>query len=116
VGRQQALGMTVAVPWHIDADPSSKFAKSSRQMWGAEVNWRTALAYDAAQSLIAALRLAPSRAGVRDALATDGFTAPGGSGTVRFLASGDRNVGIQLVQVVAGRKSGFGFDFVPVKR
>jgi branched-chain amino acid transport system substrate-binding protein len=116
VGRQQALGLTVAVPWHIEAEPSSKFAQSSRQMWGAAVNWRTALAYDAAQSFLGALQQNPSRAGVQSALTTNGFQANGGSGVVRFLASGDRNAGIQLVQVVAGKKSGYGFDFVPVKK
>jgi branched-chain amino acid transport system substrate-binding protein len=116
VGRQQALGMVVAVPWHIEAHAGEKFAQSSRQMWGAAVNWRTALAYDAAQSLVTALKTSQNRVGVRDALAASGFQAVGGSGVVRFLPSGDRNAGIQLVQVVAGKKSGFGFDFMPVKK
>ncbi len=116
VGRQQALGMVVAVPWHIDANPQAKFAQTSRRMWGAAVNWRTALAYDAAQSLITALKTGSNRIGVRDALVANGFQAVGGSGAVRFLPSGDRNAGIQLVQVVAGKKSGFGFDFTPVKK
>jgi branched-chain amino acid transport system substrate-binding protein len=116
VGKQQALGLTVAVPWHIEAEPSSRFAQSSRQMWGAAVNWRTALAYDAAQSFFGALQQNPSRAGVKSALTANGFQATGGSGVVRFLASGDRNAGIQLVQVVAGKKSGYGFDFAPVKK
>ncbi len=116
VGRQQALGMVVAVPWHIDANPQAKFAQTSRRMWGAAVNWRTALAYDAAQSLITALKTGANRGGVRDALAANSFQAVGGSGAVRFLPSGDRNAGIQLVQVVVGKKSGFGFDFTPVKK
>jgi branched-chain amino acid transport system substrate-binding protein len=116
VGRQQALGMVVAVPWHIEAHASEKFAQSSRQLWGAAVNWRTALAYDAAQSLVTALKTSPNRVGVREALAANDFQAVGGSGVVRFLTSGDRNAGIQLVQVVAGKKSGFGFDFMPVKK
>jgi branched-chain amino acid transport system substrate-binding protein len=116
VGQQQAVGMVVAVPWHIDADPSSKFANSSRHLWGADVNWRTALAYDAAQALIAALKTSPTRVGLRDALANRGFQAVGGSGLVRFLPSGDRNAGIQLVQVLPGKKTGLGFDFVPLKK
>lgn len=116
VGRQQALGMVVAVPWHVEAHAREKFAQTSQQMWGAAVNWRTALAYDAAQSLVTALKTSPNRMGVKDALAASGFQAVGGSGVVRFQPSGDRNAGIQLVQVVAGRKSGFGFDFMPVKK
>jgi branched-chain amino acid transport system substrate-binding protein len=116
VGRQQAVGMVVAVPWHIDADPGAKFAQSSRQMWRAAVNWRTVTAYDAAQSLITALQANPSRQGVREAIAANGFQAVGGSGAVSFLPSGDRQAGIQLVQVAAGKKSGVGFDFVPMKK
>jgi branched-chain amino acid transport system substrate-binding protein len=116
VGRQQALGMVVAVPWHIEAHAGDKFAQTSRQMWGAAVNWRTALAYDAALSLVTALKTSSNRVGVRDALAATGFQAVGGSGMVRFSPSGDRNAGIQLVQVFAGKKSGFGFDFMPVKK
>jgi branched-chain amino acid transport system substrate-binding protein len=116
VGGTAAVGMVVAVPWHIDADPIASFPKSARQFWRAEVNWRTALAYDATQAFVAALQQQASRDGVKTALSSPSFRAMGASGPVRFLPSGDRNAGIQLVQVVTGKKSGFGFDFVPIAR
>jgi len=114
VGEQQGVGMVVAVPWHIDGKPNSAFPRQSRQLWGADVNWRTALSYDAAQALIAALERNPTRAGVQQALSSSDFAASGAAGTVRFLPSGDRNAPMQLVRIVPGSRSGTGFDFVPV--
>ncbi|NDJ19877.1 ABC transporter substrate-binding protein [Myxacorys almedinensis] len=116
VGGEQAEGMVVAVPWHIERDPRSPFARRSRQLWGADVNWRSAIAYDATQALIAALRQNPTRQGIQQALSASTFSAAGASQTVRFLPSGDRNAGIQLVNVVPGNRSGAGFDFTPVAR
>jgi branched-chain amino acid transport system substrate-binding protein len=114
-GQAQAVGMVIAVPWHLEAQPNSPFSKSSQQFWQAAVNWRTALAYDATQALATALKTGPTRQGLRDALATPTFQAVGASGTVRFLPSGDRSAQVQLVRVTPGKKSGKGFDFVPVK-
>jgi branched-chain amino acid transport system substrate-binding protein len=116
LGKDKAVGLVVAVPWHIDADPKAKFAVSSRKFWKADVNWRTALTYDAAVSLVAALKTNPTRAGIQQALSAPGFQAEGSAGLVKYLASGDRSAGIQLVQVAPGNKSKLGFDFVPVKK
>lgn len=114
VGGKEAVGMVVAVPWHIDGAPDSAFPRQARQLWGADVNWRTALAYNATKALIAALESNPTRAGVQQALSSSDFAATGASGTIRFLPSGDSNAPVQLVKVVPGGRSGTGFDFVPV--
>ncbi len=114
VGGQQAVGMVLAVPWHIDGNLKSSFPKRSRQLWGGDVNWRTATAYDATQALIVAIARNPTRAGVQQALTSPDFTAAGASESVRFLASGDRNVGIQLVKISPGNRFGSGIDFVPL--
>ncbi|MDJ0618026.1 MAG: ABC transporter substrate-binding protein [Calothrix sp. MO_192.B10] len=118
VGQQQAEGMIVAIPWHIDSQTNPEFTRNSRQLWGADVNWRTALAYDATQALIAALSRNPSRTGVRQALAASDFSTMGASGTVRFLPSGDRNAQVQLVTIDQKQpsRSGTGYDFVPVAK
>jgi branched-chain amino acid transport system substrate-binding protein len=116
LGKAKAEGLVVAVPWHIDGDPKAAFAASSRQFWKAEVNWRTALSYDAVQALAAALKTSPTRAGVQTALSNPTFQTTGSSGNVKFQPSGDRNANIQLVKVVPGTKSKLGFDFVPVKK
>ncbi|MEH2367101.1 ABC transporter substrate-binding protein [Nostoc sp.] len=115
IGREQAVGMVVAVPWHIDSDPKSDFPQKSRQLWGGDVSWRSALSYDATVAIIAALERNPTRAGVQQALVSSDFSATGASGTIRFLASGDRNAPVQLVKIVPGSRSRTGYDFEPVR-
>ncbi|WP_338421582.1 hypothetical protein [Nostoc flagelliforme] len=56
--------MVVAVPWHIQGDPKSDFPQKSRQLWGGDVSWRSALSYDATVALIEALKRNPTRSGV----------------------------------------------------
>jgi branched-chain amino acid transport system substrate-binding protein len=114
VGAAQAADMVVAVPWHILANAESAFVRQSRQLWGGDVNWRSAMAYDAAQALIAALKPNPTREGVQAALSDPNFSAQGASAVVRFLPSGDRNQTVQLVKIEPGSRSGYGYDFVPV--
>ncbi|MEH2244340.1 ABC transporter substrate-binding protein [Nostoc sp.] len=115
IGRQQATGMIVAVPWHIDSNPKSDFPQKSRQLWGSDVSWRSALSYDATVALIEALKRNPTRSGVQQALTSSDFSAIGASGTIRFLASGDRNAPVQLVKIVPGSRSRTGYDFEPVR-
>ncbi|MEH2405610.1 ABC transporter substrate-binding protein [Nostoc sp.] len=115
IGRKQATGMVLAVPWHIDSDPKSDFPQKSRQLWGGDVSWRSALSYDATVALIEALKRNPTRSGVQQALFSSDFSATGASGTIRFLASGDRNAPVQLVKIVPGSRSGAGYDFEPVR-
>ena len=105
-------GMLIAIPWHIEASPDPSFADRSRDLWFATVNWRTALSYDAVQAIAQALRSNPSREGVQTALSSSGFQADGASGEIRFLPSGDRNAGVQLVEIQPGEGPG-GFRFAP---
>lgn len=111
VGGGQAEGMVLAVPWHIDGDPKSDFPLKSRQLWGADVSWRSALSYDAARALIAALEANPTRSGIQQALSSSSFSTTGASGAIRFLPSGDRNVPVQLVKIIPGNRSRTGYDF-----
>jgi branched-chain amino acid transport system substrate-binding protein len=114
VGGEQATGMVIAVPWHILGDPQSEFPQKSRQLWGADVSWRTVMAYDATMAFIAALEKNPTRAGVQKALSSPDFTATGAAGTVRFLPSGDRTTSVQLVTIVPDA-SRTGYTFQPVR-
>jgi branched-chain amino acid transport system substrate-binding protein len=116
VGGRQTAGMIVAVPWHIDGDRGSAFPAKSRQLWGGDVSWRSAISYDAVQALATALQTSQTRSGIQAALVSPDFSATGASEAVRFLPSGDRNAGIQLVKVSPGNRSGSGFDFVPIAR
>jgi branched-chain amino acid transport system substrate-binding protein len=114
IGGPAAKNMIVAVPWHILAPGSQDFAVRSRKIWGGDVNWRTATAYDATQSLITALQKSPSRAGIHTALSAPDFSAPGASRQINFLPSGDRNAPVQLVKIVEGNRSSYGYDFEPL--
>ena len=114
VGREQAVNMILAVPWHVKGNSQSDFPQKSRQLWGGDVSWRTALAYDATKALMAALEQNSTRSGVQQALSSSDFTANGASGTIRFLPSGDRNSPVQLVKIVPGNRSPTGYDFEPV--
>ncbi len=115
----QAVGdsagnLVVAVPWILLSDPQSTFVRTSASLWGGDVNWRTAMAYDAAQVFIAAMQQNPTRTGIQQIIDDPGFSTLGATGTIRFLPSGDRNQPMQLVTVEAGSRSGYGYDFVPL--
>lgn len=115
VGGDAARDMVIAVPWDIDTNPGSEFVRKSKQLWGAEVNWRTALAYNATEALIAAMQKSPSRSGIQETLASPNFSTQGAAGTIGFLPSGDSNAPVQLVKIVRNVNSSTGYDFVPVR-
>jgi ABC-type branched-subunit amino acid transport system substrate-binding protein/serine/threonine protein kinase len=99
VAGKDAVGTTVAVPADL---AQSLFQRQSSQLWGldASVSWRTALAYDATQALIAAIRVDPSRTGIKRVLSQTTFAAHGATTPVRFLPSGDRQGSVLLVTIV----------------
>jgi branched-chain amino acid transport system substrate-binding protein len=107
-------GMVVGIPWHILNHRNSAFPVAATQLWGASINWRTTMAYDATQALIAGISVDATRQGVQKVLSEPGFSQPGGSGTIRFLPSGDRNQATELVKVESGSRSGLGYDFIPI--
>lgn len=110
-----AEGLTVAVPWHILSHLQSPFVKESRQLWGGDVSWRTAMAYDATEAFAAAIAQDPTREGVEAALSASGFSAQGATSTVSFFPSGDRNQPSQLVKVVPGKAAGADYTYEPVQ-
>ena len=112
---KDTVEMVVAIPWHIRGEVNTDFPQAATSLWQAEVNWRTALAYDATQALIAGLKDNPTRKGIQEVLAASQFATTGASGEIGFLPSGDRNQKPQLVEVQPGNNSGFGYDFVPIK-
>jgi len=119
VGREDAVGLTVSVPWHILSHQQSQFVRSSRELWGAAVNWRTVTAYDAVLTLAEAIAQGdPTRQGIADALSKPGFAAAGATSTVKFFPSGDRNQSSQLVTITKKNNqglSGTGYDYEPTK-
>ncbi|MGB6015475.1 MAG: ABC transporter substrate-binding protein [Nodosilinea sp.] len=120
-GGASLTGTVVTVPWHPLKSPPP-FAQTSSSLWGGDVNWRTALSYDAFEAFRSAQtvgKVAPAsgpqgRAALGQALAGQGFSATGSTGAISFLPSGDRNTNVLLVEVKPGTRSGTGFDFVPL--
>jgi branched-chain amino acid transport system substrate-binding protein len=111
---KSATNMVLAVPWHILNHSNSAFPQNATRLWGGDVNWRSALAYDATQVLAEAIKLNPTRQGIQQALTSDNFSLIGASGKVKFLPSGDRDKAVELVQVRSGNRTGYGVDFVPI--
>ncbi|MEL7053232.1 MAG: ABC transporter substrate-binding protein [Cyanobacteria bacterium J06634_6] len=117
-GREDAVGLTVAVPWHVLGNPQSSFVQTSQQLWGGGVSWRTATAYDAVLTIAAAIEQGgATRESIAEAMAGAGFSVDGATGVVSFLPDGDLNQPSQLVTVVKkpGGPSGTGFDYEPVQ-
>jgi WD40 repeat protein/regulator of sirC expression with transglutaminase-like and TPR domain/pimeloyl-ACP methyl ester carboxylesterase len=123
-GKADAVGMTLAVPWHIDSNPD--FANAASSLWKATVNWRTAMAYDATQAFIEALRqncIAQETKDARECIAQrlrskDFSVGNGASGQVQFEPSGDRAQESQLVKVVysgSNSRSRTCYDFEDVR-
>jgi len=116
-------GTVISTPWHPLASPNKIFPQVAVKLWKANVNWRTALSYDAMQVLRVAIVQAQAvpksgqqgRVALAKALVKSGFETSGATGKIQFLPSGDRNSNVLLLQVKPGNSSGTGFDFLPIK-
>ena len=118
-GRRAAVDMVLAVAWSYDS--SDPFSQRADKLWGAKVNWVTAMSYDAAQALIEAIKRSgdnPTREDIQKVLADRSFSATGASGTIKFTSEGDVAPGASLVKVkkmpsIEESSSKTGYDFVP---
>ena len=114
VAGELAEDMVLAIPWHINSKPEDEFGQVARKLWVGDVNWRTAMAYDAAQALIAAIEERPTRLGVQQVLSNPNFSTLGACDQIRFLPSGDRLKPIELVKIQPSDRSSFSYEFSPV--
>ena len=119
-GGEAAVDMVLAVAWSYD--PSDPFSQRADELWGASVNWVTAMSYDAAQALIEAIQRSgdnPTRDKIQKVLADRDFSATGTSGEIKFTSDGDVPPGFALVKVKRmpskeDSRSQTGYDFEPV--
>ena len=102
-GGASANGMVLAVPAAQTRLENSAFEKQARSLWGKSGEWRSALGYDAAQAMIAAMKKAPTRNGIRSALSLPDFTAIGAVQPVSFTENGDRETAIALMRVTQNK-------------
>ncbi len=114
LGQADVNNLVLAVPWHPQSNPNNLFLENARQLWGGQVNWRTAMGYDASTAIITALQQSDTRDGLQKVLRTPGFSAKGAGDIIQFLPSGDRLGAIVIVQVRPGGT--FGYEFAPLRR
>jgi branched-chain amino acid transport system substrate-binding protein len=115
-GQSDINGMTFSVIWHPSVNSNKNFMANAENLWGGAGSWRTATSYDATQAALIGLKSGLKRETLQKALSNSGFSFLGATGEIRFLASGDRKGSAILVKVQPGKKSGTGFDFVPIDR
>lgn len=98
VAGAEAVGMVFALPTDLT---HSAFRQKATQWWGRPdwVSWRTALAYDATQALIAGLAHEPTRLGIQRKLQEPNFQIPGAIAPIQFQPSGDRQGTINLMTI-----------------
>jgi ABC-type branched-subunit amino acid transport system substrate-binding protein/tRNA A-37 threonylcarbamoyl transferase component Bud32 len=117
-------GTVISVPWHFADSKNKNFVELSKNLWGIDANWRTAMSYDAVQVLRLGRsigKIAPNsglagRVMLAKTLAGSDFKVSGATGEIRFLSSGDRNSNIVFLQFVPDSRSGAGYNFAPVNR
>ncbi len=114
VAGELAEDMVLAIPWHINSKPEDEFGQVARKLWVGDVNWRTAMAYDAAQALIAAIESSPTRIGLQKVLSNPNFSTLGACDQIRFLPSGDRLKAIELVTIQSSDRNSFSYEFTPI--
>ncbi|ACK65332.1 Extracellular ligand-binding receptor [Rippkaea orientalis PCC 8801] len=115
-GKDSVKGMVLTASWHPQGIPNNPFPKQAKQLWGGDINWRTALAYDATQAIITGFQQGEiSRQGLQKTLANPNFFAEGATGKLQFLPSGDRSEGQILITIVPSQTNPTGFAFVPLK-
>jgi ABC-type branched-subunit amino acid transport system substrate-binding protein/serine/threonine protein kinase len=86
--------LRIAVRWHRSNSPNSKFEKESVKLWGTgDVNWRTAMSYDATMAMVEALKRSQgnyTRQRLYEVLNEPTFSADGVSAKVEFNNLRDR--------------------------
>lgn len=109
----------ISVFWHPLISFDKKFPLNAEKLWGGPVNTRSALTYDAAQTLIKALEIQqqPSREGMQQTLASPNFQASGATGIIEFDPNtGNRkNSPKRLAHIVPCSREQFGLTFVPLE-
>lgn len=103
-GGRRVAGMVLPSPWLPDATPNSKFSQSAMKYWGGNVNYRTAMAYDATETIIQGLKLSNSRSELMSVLTNPDFQVDGAAGKFGF-ERGDRLGEVQLAYVTKAAKN-----------
>ena len=115
IGKSATAKLVLPVPWLLEAMPDNDFVKTSKQLWGGRVNWRTAMAYDATQVIIQGLMQSDSRAKLKSVLTAPSFSVRGTTGKIAFQ-QGDRLGRVQLAYVDRSKANPGQYRFLPLKQ
>ena len=114
--------MVFAVPWHIDKSENTEFVenaeklwKGDNKLWKRDVNWRTALSYDAAQAFIEVIKAQPNPTDKEIQELLHKLSFKGATGTVSFSDYGDRKEKkMELIKVQVDEDASEQYKFAPV--
>ena len=109
----------IAVPWDPWTAKNRSFLEDSQVLWGTQsLQPVTALAYDAAQVLVQALKQekSPTRVGILSRLKSPQFIVENGAtGLISFDSNGDRaNPHVEFVQILPSITAREGQAFFPI--
>lgn len=111
--------LAISLFWHPLASFDKKFPVNAEKLWGGPVNTRSALTYDAAKTLIEALKMQaqPTREGMQKTLASGNFKAEGATGIIEFDSNtGNRkNPPKRVAHIVSCPTAIYGVTFVPIE-
>lgn len=111
-GGASVKDMVLVTPWHPDAFPENPFPSDAKKLWKAQVNWRTAMAYDATKVIIEGLKQSNSnnRQALRDKLHE--IQVCGATDKISFDSTGTRNeTPVFLIKVAENNESGTRYEF-----
>jgi len=111
-GGASVKDMVLVTPWHPDAFPGNPFPSEAQRYWKAQVNWRTAMAYDATKVIIEGLRQSNSnnRQALRDKLHE--IQVCGATDKISFNSTGTRNeTPVFITKVVENKKFDTSYEF-----
>jgi branched-chain amino acid transport system substrate-binding protein len=121
-GGDELQGMILAPSWNYgDQQLPLPFVKNSTALWaGGEVDWTTAMSYNATRAIITAIENSPNptrkaiQTQLKPGIFKQGVKIPGASGIFQFNQSGSASTDAKLTQICPKGDSRTGYDFVPL--
>ena len=83
LGGDAIAGMVIPSPW-LSSTVDNDFPQVAMQYWGGQVNWRTAMAYDAVEAIAQGLKQSNNRQELQLALTQPDFSVDGATGKFKF--------------------------------
>ncbi|HEY9875287.1 MAG TPA: ABC transporter substrate-binding protein [Candidatus Obscuribacterales bacterium] len=117
-GQQAVNGLVLVTPWASEQLPNSHpFLATAKNLWGGNVNWRTAEAYDTTNLIATGLKKNQTREGLKNTITSPNFSVGGVTGHIEFWR-GDRQYvqGNALLVKVQPNKTASDYEFVILPR